>query len=98
MVGGELGEVKLHVPGRWMQTLDGLRLGRMVGRWRVPARLNDTACDRYHMFRADSRILTGFIGVREQKSPGPWLRATTCRSTAVMATGVESKDRDSHRH
>jgi hypothetical protein len=23
MVGEKLGEVKLHVPGRWMQTLDG---------------------------------------------------------------------------
>jgi hypothetical protein len=66
MVGEKLGEVKLHVPGRWMQTLDGWRLGRMVGRWRVPATLNDIAYDRYHMLRADSRILTGFTGVPEK--------------------------------
>lgn len=43
MVGEKLGEVKLYVPVRWMQTLDGWRLGRMVGRWRAPARPNDIA-------------------------------------------------------
>ena len=70
MVGEKLGEVKLHVLERWKQTLDGWRHGRMVRRWRVPARPNDIAYDRYHMFRVESRILTGFTECRSKNQIG----------------------------
>ena len=51
-----------------MQTLDGWRLGHMLGDGEFPARLNDITSDRYRMFRADSRILIGFTGVPERIS------------------------------
>lgn len=56
--------------------------------------LDDIAYDRYRMFRAGFAHSNRLNGVS-----GPLLRATTCRSTArtaVIATGVERKDRDSH--